>query len=69
MTAKLPDYRIYFEFPFENVGLDYEGPLIQGLFILQIKKHINPIFLFLLLQQQAAPILNWYQQHPPRVYY
>ena len=26
-TAKLPDYRVYFEFPFENVGLDYAGPL------------------------------------------
>ena len=24
---KLPDYRIYFEFPFENVRLDYTGPL------------------------------------------
>ena len=26
-TAKLPDYRIYLEFPFENVGPDYAGPL------------------------------------------
>ena len=26
-TAKLPDYRIYFEFPFENVRLDYVGSL------------------------------------------
>ena len=26
-TAKLPDYRAYFEFPFEDVGLDYAGPL------------------------------------------
>ena len=26
-TSKLPDYRVYFEFPFENVGLDYAGPL------------------------------------------
>ena len=26
-TAKLPDYRVYFEFPFESVGLDYAGPL------------------------------------------
>ena len=26
-TAKLPDFRVYFEFPFENVGLDYAGPL------------------------------------------
>ena len=26
-AAKLPNYRIYFEFPFENVRLDYEGPL------------------------------------------
>ena len=26
-AAKLLDYRIYFEFPFENVGLDYAGSL------------------------------------------
>lgn len=26
-TAKLPEYRIYFEFPFKNVGFDYAGPL------------------------------------------
>ena len=26
-TAKLPQYRLYFEYPFENVGLDYAGPL------------------------------------------
>ena len=26
-TAKLPDYRIYFKFPFENVRLDYVGSL------------------------------------------
>ena len=26
-TAKLPEYRLYFEYPFENVGLDYAGPL------------------------------------------
>ena len=26
-TSKLPDYRVYFEFPFENVGLDYASPL------------------------------------------
>ena len=26
-TAELPDYRVYFEFPFKNVGLDYAGPL------------------------------------------
>ena len=26
-TAKLPDYRVYFEFPFENVRLDYAGSL------------------------------------------
>ena len=26
-VAKLPDYRVYFEFPFENVGVDYAGPL------------------------------------------
>ena len=28
-TAKLPDYRIYFEFPFENVRLDYVSPLYK----------------------------------------
>ena len=27
LTVQLPDYRLYFEFPFENVGLDYAGPL------------------------------------------
>ena len=26
-TAKLPEYSLYFEHPFENVGLDYAGPL------------------------------------------
>ena len=26
-TAKFPQYRLYFEYPFENVGLDYAGPL------------------------------------------
>ena len=26
-TAKFPEYRLYFEYPFENVGLDYAGPL------------------------------------------
>ena len=26
-TAKLPNFRVYFEFPFENAGLDYAGPL------------------------------------------
>ena len=26
-TAKLPGYRLYSEYPFENVGLDYAGPL------------------------------------------
>ena len=26
-TAKLPEYRLYFEYHFENVGLDYAGPL------------------------------------------
>ena len=25
--AKLPEYRLYFEYPFKNVGLDYAGPL------------------------------------------
>ena len=29
---------------------------IQGIFILQIKKHINPIFLFLLVHQHVTPI-------------
>ena len=26
-TAKLPEYRLYFEYPVEDVGLDYAGPL------------------------------------------
>ena len=26
-TAKFPECRLYFEYPFENVGLDYAGPL------------------------------------------
>ena len=26
-AAKLPDYRVYFEFPFERVGHDYAGSL------------------------------------------
>ena len=30
LTVQLPDYRLYFEFPFENLGLDYVGPLYTG---------------------------------------
>ena len=29
-TAKLPEYRLYFEYPFQNVGLDYADPLFTG---------------------------------------
>ena len=45
-AAKLPDYRIYFEFPFEKVGPDYAGLLytrdIIYKYYIQIKKQINP---------------------------
>ena len=44
--AKLPDYRVYFEFPLENVGLDYAGPLYTR----DIYSSINTILLFLLVQ-------------------
>ena len=65
-TAKLPEYRIYFEFPFKNVGFDYAGPLYTRNVFFQIRKHINPAILFLLVQQQVIPILKWYQQNRPR---
>ena len=29
-TAKLPENRLYFEYPFKNVGLDYADPLFTG---------------------------------------
>lgn len=68
-TGKLPDYRIDIEFPFEKVRLDYAVLFMQGLFIIQINKHMNPIFLFFLVQQQIILILNWYQHNCPRVCY
>ena len=66
-TVKLPDYRIYFEFPFENVGLDYAGPLYTRNIYSSNKE--TSTFLFLLEQQHVITTLNWYQQDHPRVYH
>ena len=69
-TTKPPDYRTYFEFPFENVGHDYVGPLYtRDIYSSNKETYINSIVLFLFVQQHIILILNWYQQNCPRVNY
>ena len=46
-TAKFPECRLYFEYPFENVGLDYAGPLFALDSIGKIDKHSNLIYSYL----------------------
>ena len=46
-TAKLLEYRLYFEYPFENVGLDYAGPLFTRYISERVEKHSNLIYSYL----------------------
>ena len=45
-TAKLPDCRIYFEFPFENVGLDYAGPYTRNIYSPNKETYKSYVFIF-----------------------
>ena len=54
LTVQLPDNRLYFEFPFENVGLDYVGPLYtRDIYSSNIEKYKSYILIF-----ACAPTAN-----------
>ena len=56
-TAKLPDYRIYFEFPCENVGLDYAGPLYtRDIYSLNKETYKSYILIFTCASTRILPI-------------
>ena len=59
--TKLPDYRIYFEFLFENVGLDYAGPLYTR----DIYSSNNEIYKFHILIFTCAAARNTHLELVP----